>query len=164
MNLVNFTTKYKFTILLTLIALLVFCLGIFVIKKYIYPRTSNMEGYSNDDSELKLIMFHVNWCPHCKTAKPVWDKITQNYNNVTVNNTKLQVISLDCTDENSTSSDFNNNTVEEILSRFTLNGNPFAVEGYPTIVMANKSNAIIGEFNKATTYKNVEDFINDHLS
>ena len=79
MNLVNFTTKYKFTILLTLIALLVFCLGIFVIKKYIYPRTRNMEGYSNDDSELKLIMFHVNWCPHCKTAKPVWDKITQNY-------------------------------------------------------------------------------------
>ena len=48
MNLVNFTTKYKFTILLTLIALLVFCLGIFVIKKYIYPRTRNMEGVANN--------------------------------------------------------------------------------------------------------------------
>ena len=26
------------------------------------------------DRDAELLMFHTDWCPHCKSAKPEWEK------------------------------------------------------------------------------------------
>jgi thiol-disulfide isomerase/thioredoxin len=124
-----------------------------------------MEGYNNNmkNNELKLVMLQVNWCPYCKTAKPIWDKITKDYDNVKINGKKLNVISLDCTDENTTCNEFDDKTIEKILNDFKLNSKQYNVEGYPTIIMVDSSNNIVDEFKKNVTYANIEQFINENM-
>jgi thiol-disulfide isomerase/thioredoxin len=120
-----------------------------------------VEGYSGN--EVNVIMFHVDWCPYCKSALPVWRKLTENYNGVTMNRKKVNIISLDATDENSTSEDFGGNSIEEIMSSFKIDGTPYTIEGYPTIVIADKDNNVLAEFEKTSTYENLENFINDNM-
>ena len=31
------------------------------------------------ENEVIMILFFVDWCPHCKTVKPEWANITANY-------------------------------------------------------------------------------------
>lgn len=161
MDLMKFVMKYKLTIIITLVALIIFILALLLIKKFIYPRASRVEGYSGN--EVNVIMFHVDWCPYCKSALPVWRKLTENYNGVTMNRKKVNIISLDATDENSTSEDFGGNSIEEIMSSFKIDGTPYTIEGYPTIVIADKDNNVLAEFEKTSTYENLENFINDNM-
>jgi thiol-disulfide isomerase/thioredoxin len=161
MKLFNIILKYKFFIMITLIALIIFALGLFVINKYIYPRTLTLEGM--DNKSVKLIMFHVTWCPYCKTAKPIWNKITENYNNTQINGKQLKVISLDCTDDSVMSSEFNNQTIEKVMTSFKLDGQQYNIEGYPTILLIDNNNNIIAEFTQNTSYENIEGFIKNNL-
>ena len=34
----------------------------------------------SDDTKITLILFKADWCGHCKTFKPTWDKISEIYN------------------------------------------------------------------------------------
>lgn len=158
----KFAMKYKFTIILTIIAFNIFILALFIIyRSKIYK---HIEGYTSDSiDEVNLIMFHVDWCPHCKTAMPSWNKIVSQYNGVTVNNKKINVISLDSTDENNTVPIFSNKSVKNILNQFNINGKSYSIDGYPTIILADTNNNIIAEFNKSATYENIENFINETL-
>ena len=39
--------------------------------KNVYNPETITEGYSGSDGKnAELILFYVDWCPHCKTAKP----------------------------------------------------------------------------------------------
>ena len=38
------------------------------------------EKKSPDNSKLTLILFKADWCGHCKTFKPTWEKISELYN------------------------------------------------------------------------------------
>lgn len=152
----SFCMKYKVTIMLTLLAFIILLLALFAIRKYIYPRTLNMEGYA--DNKVDLIMFQVDWCPYCKSAKPIWDKITQNYQGTNVNGKELRIISLDCTEDSNISNDFNK-SIAGVMKQFKKDGKSFIVEGYPTIILADRNHNIIAEFEKNTTYENLETFI-----
>jgi protein disulfide-isomerase-like protein len=33
-----------------------------------------------DNTKITLILFKADWCGHCKTFKPTWDKISEIYN------------------------------------------------------------------------------------
>lgn len=161
MDLIQFLKRYKLTILIVLAAFVIFIIAVYIGYTYIIPKKRSKEGYSNDN--VTLIMFHVDWCPYCKTALPVFEKIRNDYDGTTVNNKKLRIISLDATDENSTPEDFGGKTVENIISQFTLNDRPFNIEGYPTIILSDSNNRIIAEFDKTTTYENIDTFINSNL-
>ena len=73
-----------------LVMLLVACLfiwiGVYVYKTYVGSYLgSSLEGYASGmgdsappstDSQktATLYMFGTSWCPHCKTAKPIWEE------------------------------------------------------------------------------------------
>lgn len=156
----SFLKKYKITVLLVLLAFIIFTCSCYTIMKFVRNK-GNVESF--DNSNVKLIMFHVDWCPYCKTALPVFKKIKDNYDNVVVNNKKIKVISLDCTDDTEKIPEFNNNTIDHILNNFKIKGTKYSIEGYPTIVLADSNNNIISEFDKNTTYDNIETFINSSL-
>lgn len=163
MKLMNFLTKYKYTIIITLVALMIFILGVLFVKTYIYPRAQKVEGYRNDSEQsVNLIMFHVTWCPYCKTAKPIWDKVRDNYDGVVVNKRKISIMSIDATDETSVSPEFNT-TIEKVMHQFKKNGNEYEIEGYPTIILSDSKHNVIAEFDKNTTYENLETFITQNL-
>jgi len=159
----NFFSKYKYTLIVTFIALLIFILGVVFIKKYITPRAQSVEAYtSGSDSNVNVIMFHVTWCPYCKTAKPVWDKLYSNYNGVVIKNKKLNIVSIDATDETAMNPDFNM-TIEDLMKKLKRNGSPYTVEGYPTIIICDTSFNVVAEFDKNTTYENLEKFLDESL-
>jgi len=45
---------------------------------------------------LTCTMYYVDWCPHCKSAKPEWAKIMDTFNGKIINGKKILVVSIDC--------------------------------------------------------------------
>lgn len=156
----SFCMKYKVTIMLTFLAFIILLLALFVIRKYIYPRTLKMEGYA--DNKVDLIMFQVDWCPYCKSAKPVWDKLTKTYQGTNVDGKELRIISLDCTEDSNISNEYNK-SIADVMNQFKKDGKAFVVEGYPTIILADRKHNVIAEFDKNTTYENLEKFIHGNI-
>ena len=73
----------------------------------------NSEHELYNKSEAELYLFSVDWCPHCKDTKLVWDKYTTSYES---SKYEITFIEVDC--------DHRENLAKE-----------FKIEEYPTIVM-----------------------------
>lgn len=43
-------------------------------EKFSARRLKRRERFQNQ-SDAKLVMFYVDWCPHCQKAKPIWKKL-----------------------------------------------------------------------------------------
>ena len=76
------------TIIIMLVVVLFIGIAIYYYYHYVSPSMKpeynpNHEhlasSSSNSGKSAELLLFYVDWCPHCKTAKPAWDEIkTQN--------------------------------------------------------------------------------------
>jgi len=105
----------------------------------------NMENQSSDKSA-ELMLFHVDWCPHCKTAKPEWDQVKDEYQNKSINGYKVMFNEINCTDE----------TPEKVKMIET-----YKIEGYPTIKLV-KDNQVI-DFDAKPTKETLTKFLNTVL-
>lgn len=92
--------------------------------------------------EVVLYFFYTTWCPHCKAAKPEWQKLKSEYENKPFNNTTIIFREVDCDKE------------EKIADEFK-------VEGYPTIKMV-KDGEII-EYDAKPKYDTLIQFLNSTL-
>ena len=81
---------------------------------------SDKNGNSSDESgnSAELLFFFADWCPHCKTAKPIWDELKSEYENKTINGYHVVFTEVNCSEESA--------EVEKIMNKYN-------VEGYPTI-------------------------------
>lgn len=82
-------------------------------------------GQSDKTADFKY--FWVEWCPHCKTAKPEWDKLKAEYSNKPINGYKVIFTDIDCT-----------KTTAEIEKQMDL----YNIEAYPTFKLI-KDNQVI---------------------
>lgn len=69
---------------------------------------------ANDDKVAQLYLFKVDWCPHCKQAKPIFDEAEKNPTNKNYNGYTVVFKTVDCEAE------------PELADKFKI-------EGYPTI-------------------------------
>jgi thiol-disulfide isomerase/thioredoxin len=102
---------------------------------------------NQDDKEAELLFFYAEWCPHCKTAKPVWESLKSQYENKTINGYKVIFTEINCTTENA--------EVEKMMDKYN-------VEGFPTIKML-KDGQII-EYDAKPTKETLEQFLNTVLN
>lgn len=127
------------------------CIGIYYYIYYVSPMFApaykpNSERQTEPTSSNKyaeIYLFHANWCPHCKAAKPIWDDVKSKYNNKVINGYTVIMTNIDCTEETAESA--------EMMDKFNI-------EGFPTIKMV-KNNQIV-EFDAKPTKPNLEQFIN----
>lgn len=104
-------------------------------------------GSENQNSkEAELLLFYVDWCPHCKTAKPVWNDIKSEYENKTINGYKVIFTEINCTEETS--------EVEQMMNKYNI-------EGFPTIKLL-KDGQII-EYDAKPTKETLTQFLNTVL-
>jgi thiol-disulfide isomerase/thioredoxin len=89
------------------------------------------------------MFFYTDWCPHCKTAKPVWNEIKSEYENKTINGYTVVFTEINCTEENA--------EVEKMM-------NQYKIEGYPTIKLVKDGQVV--EFNAKPTSETLTQFIN----
>jgi len=109
-------------------------------KKYVTNNEFNSQpkGITTAD----IYFFYTEWCPHCKTAKPIWADFKAQMAEKPVNGITLNFIEVDCDKDTATSDKFN-------------------VKGFPTIKLM-KGNQII-EYDAKPSVVNLIEFVNTTL-
>ena len=132
-----------FVVLLFLIA------ALYVYRRYISDRLNKNYAPNNEFTDngatvqsADIYFFYTTWCPHCKTAKPIWDEFKTEMTGKTVNGITLNFFEVDCDKDAATSDKFN-------------------VKGFPTIKLV-KGNQII-EYDAKPSKVNLIEFVNTTL-
>jgi thiol-disulfide isomerase/thioredoxin len=117
------------------------------IKPTYQPNKEVMSGGTNGGSNTaELLLFYVDWCPHCKTAKPIWNELKSEYENKTINGYKIIFTEINCTNETA--------EVEQMV-------NKYSIEGYPTIKLLKDGQVI--EYDAKPSKATLEQFLNTVL-
>lgn len=103
-------------------------------------------GAQRPSNEAELMLFYVDWCPHCKTAKPVWNDLKTQYENKTINGYTVMFTEINCTEETA--------EVEQLMNKYNI-------EGFPTIKLL-KDGQII-EYDAKPTKETLTQFLNTVL-
>ena len=143
-------------LVMLLIACLFIWIGVYVYKTYVSSYLgSSLEGYASSMGEnappssenqktATLYMFGTNWCPHCKTAKPIWDDYISNNENLKVGTYDILFKSVDCDAEKNIADKFN-------------------VKGYPTFKLERGPGDIV-EFEAKPTHDNFTSLLQTSLT
>jgi len=160
MNLIEMKQKMKNAaggntqLLIMLLILVLFVLaGLIVYRRYVSARINKKYVANNEFSQNKIgedgnssadiYFFFTEWCPHCKTAKPIWADFKSKMSGKQINGIKLNFFEVDCDKDSATSDKFN-------------------VKGFPTIKLM-KGNQII-EYDAKPSTVNLIEFVNTSLS
>jgi thiol-disulfide isomerase/thioredoxin len=140
----------KKVIVTIVLAALFIVVAIWMYYKYVVPRVNasyvpNKEYVKKQKIDTAdIYLFYTNWCPHCKTAKPIWDDFKAHIGSrghssgVTVN-----FIEVDCEQDRKTAEKFN-------------------VSGYPTIKLLYNDKVI--EYDAKPNKENLQQFLDESLN
>lgn len=118
-------------------------------KETMTSYNANREHTKNNENSNKtanMLLFYVDWCPHCKTAKPEWEELKSEYEGKNINGYNLVFTEYNCTNETA--------EIEELM-------NKYSIEGYPTIKLI-KDNQVI-EYDAKPTKSTMEQFLHTVL-
>jgi thiol-disulfide isomerase/thioredoxin len=129
-------------------------IGLLFISYYIYTKYqptfhANREHVPKDinsNKDATLMLFYVDWCPHCNTAKPEWESLKTEYDGKNINGYTITFVEYNCTTES-----------EEITQLI----DKYSIEGYPTIKLI-KDNQVI-EYDAKPTKSTMLQFLNTVL-
>ena len=85
------------------------------------------EGEDTVVNTATVMLFYVDWCPHCKTAKPVWNDIKTEYDGTVINGYKVSFVEYNCTKETP--------ETQSLMDKYKI-------EGFPSIILV-KDNQVI---------------------
>jgi thiol-disulfide isomerase/thioredoxin len=98
---------------------------------------------TNTGNTAELLFFFADWCPHCKTAKPIWNDLKTEYETKTINGYTILFTEIDCSEETP--------EVERL-------NNQYSVEGYPTIKLLKDGQVI--EYDAKPSRETLTKFLN----
>jgi len=96
----------------------------------------------NDENVAQLFLFKVDWCPHCKSAKPIFDEVENELKGDLINGYTVTFTTVDCEAE------------PDMADKFKI-------EGYPTIKLV-KDGQII-EYDARPEKEKIKEFLNTVL-
>lgn len=140
------------TVLYIFIVLLLMLVGYYIYTQYSSSRagfTANRENDTlneNSNKTANLLLFTVDWCPHCKTAKPEWEGLKTEYEGKMINGYSIIFTEHNCTTETP--------EIEQLIKQYKI-------EGYPTIKLI-KDNQVI-EYDAKPTKDTMSQFLNTVL-
>ena len=127
--------------------------AIWMYYTYVVPRVNasyvpNKEYVKNhkkkNSDTADLYLFYTTWCPHCKTAKPVWDDFKEYIGTKGHSSgVKVNFIEVDCEQDRKTADKFN-------------------VSGYPTIKLLYNDKVI--EYDAKPNKTNLQQFLDESLN
>jgi thiol-disulfide isomerase/thioredoxin len=141
-------------ILLVIILLITFIVIGYYTYNSVKPKQlqANLQSSNATNKTAKLMLFFVDWCPHCKVAKPEWNDLKNEYvdnkgNPIKqINGYYVQFEEYDCTNETP--------QIEKMMNQYNI-------EGYPTIKLI-KDNEVI-EYDAKPTKDTLNVFLNSVL-
>ena len=129
------------------ISLVFISIALFYYFNYMAPKTTykpNSELNNTGTSKsAELLFFYADWCPHCKTAKPIWEELKTEYKTKTINGYTIIFNDINCSEENP--------ETEKLLNQYN-------VEGFPTIKLLKDGQVI--EYDAKPTKATLVQFLN----
>lgn len=145
------STYGKFTIIALV---LLFVIASFYLYNRMYGNSFNAnyehgDSYTEDSTNntAEVMFFYVDWCPHCKTAKPAWEKFSSENRGIKVGNYNVLFTEINCTQETQENSNLMNK---------------YNIEGFPTIIMLKDGDVI--QFDAKPTEDTLSQFLNTTLN
>jgi thiol-disulfide isomerase/thioredoxin len=111
-----------------------------------HPNSEQVPVGLNNGNNAELLFFFADWCPHCKTAKPIWNDLKSEYQNKTINGYKVIFTEINCSEETA--------EVDKMM-------NQYSVEGYPTIKLLKDGQVI--EYDAKPSKETLTQFLNTVL-
>ena len=144
------------TTLVIISAILLFSiLALFYYFYYVAPKMKPQYSHNSEENfgengsngkNAEVLFFFTDWCPHCKTAKPIWNEIKSEYENKTINGYHVIFTEIDCSNETA--------EVEQMMNKYN-------VEGYPTIKLLKDGQVI--EYDAKPSKATLTQFLNTVL-
>ena len=144
-------SSLTFTTTIIICAVILFII-LAVLYYYYYIAPSQNAKYQPNNQQdtpsgsAELLFFFADWCPHCKTAKPIWDELQSEYQNKTINGYQVIFTEINCTQETA--------EVEKMMNKYN-------VEGYPTIKLLKDGQVI--EYDAKPSKDTLTQFLNTVL-
>jgi thiol-disulfide isomerase/thioredoxin len=110
------------------------------------PNSEQVPTGSSSNNTAELMFFYADWCPHCKSAKPIWNDLKSEYENKTINGYKIIFTEVNCSEETA--------EVEKLMNQYN-------VEGYPTIKLIKDGQVI--EYDAKPSKETLSKFLNTVL-
>lgn len=135
-------------IVIILVVLVFLIATLYVYRRYISSKLSSAYVTNNEFSQdgatksADIYFFYTTWCPHCKTAKPIWEDFKSEMKGKAINGVTLNFFEVDCDKDQATS-------------------DKFKVKGFPTIKLV-KGNQII-EYDAKPSKVNLIEFVTQAL-
>jgi len=125
-------------------------------KKY-----SDVANINNRKKIANIYFFFVDWCPHCKTAKPEWNNFKLQYNNTEKGDYLIKCYDINCTADNGTIEIADippeAGDIKTTPTKITDLIRKYNIEAYPTIKMIKDDTTI--DYDAKITNSNLEQFI-----
>lgn len=155
----DYFVPYKRLVLILFLMVVFIILGYFGYQWYAKPQMANKEmkdiaNANRRNPTVEIFFFHVDWCPHCKTAVPEWKKFMAQYDGDQYNGYTIKCIDLNCTDD----IDAQGNPVEPAHTYISQ----FGIEGYPTVKMMKNGQTV--SFDSKITKSSLETLLSKELN
>ena len=158
MNYVNYGINFvsKHILVISAVSLFIAICLFYVFKKFNLLNRIIEKFSANNENEVatnnasskpaELMLFYVDWCPHCKTAKPEWENLKAEIDGNKINGYNVIFTEYNCTTET--------DEINQLV-------NKYKIEGYPTIKLL-KDDQII-EFDAKPTKDTLSQFLSTVL-
>ncbi len=148
MGLKEIFTNKRFWVIIAL-SIVFIMIALYTYRTYIAPNSNYVankefvnKGEEDSVESADLYFFYTDWCPHCKTAKPVWNDLQEDIGTKKVNGKKIHFIAVDCEKDPETAE-------------------KYKVGGYPTIKLV-VGNQVI-EYDAKPEFETLKQFLNVSL-
>ena len=117
-----------------------------VVLYFMYSSRSTPAVIEAFSDKAELMFFYTDWCPHCKTAKPVWESLKTSYETEKISGKTIVFTEVNCTEDKP--------EVEALMDKFK-------VEGYPTFKLV--SDGKVYDFDAKPTEESLVSFMKKFL-
>jgi thiol-disulfide isomerase/thioredoxin len=151
--LLSYIRPYSFRILIAFLLFVFVVAGIYMYRS-VYSKQTTVKPFTDiantapTGKDIVVTLYYVDWCPHCKTAKPEWNKFVDEYNNQNVNGYRVVCVDLNCTDDD-------NEKIQQMLTKQKI-------DSFPTVravIPGDNGKEMTIRFESKTTKTNLEKFI-----
>lgn len=103
-TILNLVRPYFWVVLIIVLFLLFSIVGYYGYQKFAKDavektKFTDVANADRINRGATIMLFHVDWCPHCKTALPEWKKFKDAYNGQQINGYKLKCVDVNCTND-----------------------------------------------------------------
>ena len=174
-NVINVISEYLKpyqTMIIAVVTFIIFSLlAYYAYVNYYLPhmekdKSSDVANQNNRIKIVNIYFFFVDWCPHCKTAKPEWTSFKIKYHDTEVNGYTIKCYDINCTDDNGSIDivDIPNaakGVVKTTPTQISDLIRKYNIDAYPTIKMVKDDYTI--DYDAKISSDSLDKFINTTL-